>query len=1795
MDSPIKLVSQQSGRIQLRLDTPKLELERFNNSNYQSLKMEGSNPMAEAGLPELPMFTTWVAIPATGDFSIRVDSGNYKVKNNVLPKPVFTSEDQERLLENNAAAYNSSSLYPSTNFAHSSAQIIRDFRVVQISLFPVQFDGATQSLRICDNMSVEILMNTSTGDNELPSFSGYSPAFTELYESMICNFDSYRDPLMAPASPRILIIYGNNPDAIFISKLNEFTTWKRQKGFEVNLASTAVAGNSTTNIKSYIQAQYNNINTRPDFIILLGDADGNYSIPAFVENLSGYGGEGDYPYTHLSGSDLLGDAFIGRISVSNVSQLDVMLSKIYAYEKNINISGTSASWLNRMLLIGDPSSSGVSTKYVNMFIKEMAKTYNPDYSFIENYEGGFSSTINSGINQGVGFYNYRGYYNMSGWTPSSSLVNGTKLSHATILTCATGDYYNDTSTTEALVRLGTSASPAGSVTAIGMATTGTHTMFNNTLVAGIYDGIFTHRMRTMGEALLNGRLYIKQIYGATHDAQSGWFAHWCNLIGDPTVEVWTGIPKQLTLTAPNTVAIGTSLLDCSVMDSEGNPLPSITVTAFSNSLQSVIAKGFTDEFGNVSLMVTGGLQNDIVITASAHNHKPVQQPVSVDGNGSIVFVDKEIVDDGTSGSSGNGDGFANAGETIAVKMEIKNTTANSVTGLSATISTNDPYISIISAQSTFSAVASSATAISESYFTFSINTNLPPNHDIRLEVQLVDGNQINYPLTFHVSSYNAKLLVNNHTITGGGNSILDPAEEGFLQVAIKNNSVFGIEDVYAELRSLNDLLVVNDSTSFIGSIPAGMITTSVDGFEVFARALIIPGMQMPMRLRLFNDSGFEQFAEFNIPIGQVSMNTPLGPDAYGYFIYDITDTAYTDCPTYDWVEINPSQGGSGTLISGFNDTGDEYGDEGDQNGSVTLKVLDLPFSFPFYGITYNQITVCVNGFIAMGVTGNGEFRNYRLPGGYGPSPMIAAFWDDLILIADAGIYKYYNASNHTYIIQYHKLRNGYNRTSVETFQVIFYDPIFYPTSLGDGMIKIQYKDFNNVDVGGSGGYSPLHGNFSTIGIKDHTNTVGLEYSYNNQYPYAAAPLANGKALLITTAPVLHENAFLVIDNMIVSDPNNNGVAEPGETLDIGIKLINIGLDTATEVHLTASTSSTYATLVSSSSNYANIAGDSYAVNQTPLQLQIDLDCPNGAVIPLNCIVTIAGNSWQYPLNITVYKPAIEISGVYVNDSAANGNGLIDAGETVLLIVNFNNSSTLEAKNITSNINCMSEFVTISNPSILIPGIPSGSTCQAVYQITVSPEVVVGNYLTFYLTYLGDLIDPQNEQIVASVGTTGMNEDFETDNGNFIASPTYNGWEWGTSTVAGAHSGVKIWGTRLNSQYPANVTYTLTTPNVFIGTNFMLEFWHSYDTEVGYDGGNVKISTNNGSSWTVIHPEGGYTSNNLSILEGPGYDGNSNGWVLARFNLATYANQNVLFRFTFSSDGLYEGDGWFIDDVRTSGFIESAGKVSGTVSSSNTSIDFSKVMVQNALNWGTHPNSEGDYSLFLPMGNHQISAISDGYYSEAPSSIVLSLSNQTTDHDFYLGYLAPVTNLSYQSGEGNLNLSWVAAAEPEYPITGYKVFRKINAGAFEQAAFVSEPFYTEVLGIMGTSYHYNIVCCYAQGNSLPSDDLYFHYTTANEDEIDTPTVTKLMNNYPNPFNPETTFRFSLKESARARLSVYNVKGQLVKKIVDEVLPSGIHQIVWNGRDFNNSPVSSGIYFYRLESKEYSATKRAVLLK
>jgi hypothetical protein len=125
--------------------------------------------------------------------------------------------------------------------------------------------------------------------------------------------------------------------------------------------------------------------------------------------------------------------------------------------------------------------------------------------------------------------------------------------------------------------------------------------------------------------------------------------------------------------------------------------------------------------------------------------------------------------------------------------------------------------------------------------------------------------------------------------------------------------------------------------------------------------------------------------------------------------------------------------------------------------------------------------------------------------------------------------------------------------------------------------------------------------------------------------------------------------------------------------------------------------------------------------------------------------------------------------------------------------------------------------------------------------------------------------------------------------------------------------------------------------------------------------------------------------------------------------------------------------------------------------------------------------------------------------------------------------------------------------------------------------------------------------------LPDNDFYIqneingylssmYVEASSHTDPDSPALTfALAQNYPNPFNPNTSISFSLASSADTSLKIYNLKGQIVATLAEGILEAGNHTIDWDGRDDNGNALSSGIYFYRLQSGQTTLQRKMVLSK
>jgi hypothetical protein len=224
-----------------------------------------------------------------------------------------------------------------------------------------------------------------------------------------------------------------------------------------------------------------------------------------------------------------------------------------------------------------------------------------------------------------------------------------------------------------------------------------------------------------------------------------------------------------------------------------------------------------------------------------------------------------------------------------------------------------------------------------------------------------------------------------------------------------------------------------------------------------------------------------------------------------------------------------------------------------------------------------------------------------------------------------------------------------------------------------------------------------------------------------------------------------------------------------------------------------------------------------------------------------------------------------------------------------------------------------------------------------YAGDIPGPAVLGDVFNYYIT-ARDIATVPNTARDPAVGYHSFEIvdyyawDFEADNGGFASSGP--DWEWGQPTTGpgGAYSGVNVWATKLGGDYSASSNSRLHTFPVVVPSTHpyaTLSFWQWYYIEPNYDGGNVKISTDGGGTWTILTPDIGYngtaTSTNAAIPGEPCFTGYThNVWHKATFDLTTYRGMEVIIRLHFGSDASVQRAGWYVDDMRIESFEDTAG-------------------------------------------------------------------------------------------------------------------------------------------------------------------------------------------------------------------------------------------------------------------------------
>ena len=214
---------------------------------------------------------------------------------------------------------------------------------------------------------------------------------------------------------------------------------------------------------------------------------------------------------------------------------------------------------------------------------------------------------------------------------------------------------------------------------------------------------------------------------------------------------------------------------------------------------------------------------------------------------------------------------------------------------------------------------------------------------------------------------------------------------------------------------------------------------------------------------------------------------------------------------------------------------------------------------------------------------------------------------------------------------------------------------------------------------------------------------------------------------------------------------------------------------------------------------------------------------------------------------------------------------------------------------------------------------------------------------------------------------------------------------------------------------------------------------------------------------------------------------------------------------------------------------------------------------------------------------------------------------------------PPTNLrslrnETNSGTLDLVMEWDAGLDPDGidAALTYNVRVGTSPGASDVLSAMARPDGTRLIAQSGNaghnrrfvlrsldptkSYYWSVQAIDASlaGSPFASDGVSVDAEDA-PSLADVPHRVELTGNYPNPFNPATTIRYALPETAPVTLTVYNVLGEEVAVLVDASQPAGRHEATWDGRDAAGTLVPSGLYLYRLETPGQTRSRKMVLLK
>lgn len=604
------------------------------NQEYLLLNIPEYGITSETGLPQLPQISFFLLI-GRNEQSVQISSIKQDKITNTLNTRIYPKQmpwEKSKKLDDrpfviNEQYYNSKGSSDGPFAVVSEPFVMGGAKGVMVTIYPFAYNPSRNELTETRSGSFNINLN----QNAVLDFSP-RPAMDEFFASTFVNYEFKN----SKGTNNYLIITA----ADYESGLTPFVTHKQGLGYNVTVVNTGVTGTTNTAIKAYIQNLYNNVSTRPEFILLVGDID---KIPEWIGV-----GEGtphtDWNYGLLEGNDQYVDAFVGRFPIQNLTQLSNIITKSIYMENGVN-----SLWKKNVFM--------ASTDNHN--ITEATHNFVIDSFFIPNqftvntklysYYGATTSQVTQSIDSGKIFAIYSGHGSETSWADGPvfsqsnvNALNNTIFPFVYSFACITGSYHiSGECFAETWIRI----AKGGSV--FWGSSVNSYWDEDDILERRIGRAMFTENLKRNAENFVRGKVLLIQYYGSITSTMQRYIEMY-NCMGDPSIYQraygpaisHTPLPNTENLSGPYAVNCvvtpsGSAITGTKLFWTRTTAFDSLTMTNTSgnNWSSSIPGNGSTatykyyirtqDAMGRVTYLPGGAPANYFTFTASTDNIKPV--------------------------------------------------------------------------------------------------------------------------------------------------------------------------------------------------------------------------------------------------------------------------------------------------------------------------------------------------------------------------------------------------------------------------------------------------------------------------------------------------------------------------------------------------------------------------------------------------------------------------------------------------------------------------------------------------------------------------------------------------------------------------------------------------------------------------------------------------------------------------------------------------------------------------------------------------------------------------------------------------------------------------------------------------------------------------------------------------------------------------------------------------------------------------------------------------------------------